>query len=389
MPERSRNVPGLQTASESVSTTDLPGIPNETAGQGPANGDHVVSSAANTRQPSQLDSQSPGEPQSANSGSNSSTVERLLAERRLKLEKQKKEREAAERAERKAKTEARNAAITNDPASTKAKQATWVQQQKERKKENELERQRILRQIEHDKQERKEKEERRKALANAEAGHEEDEDSLDVPGEGRKDTSAQQGSHSAASSQQCALQIRLFDGSTVRKRFTSDQTIAAHVRPWVEEQISGVPFTFKVLLTPLPNRRLEESEETQTLGELGLAPSSTLILVPIQNFKTAFSGTSGPVGRSFASAYNAIASLLGMIWSLLATFLGVGQSPQQQRPGEEPESTGNEKGKGQNPPPSSSSSKIRIRTLHDQRREENKNEFYNGNQVRLKRCSVS
>ena len=326
------------------------------------------------------------EPQS--SSTRSSTVDRLLAERRLKLEKQKREKGAAEKAQRKAQNEAKKAAVIADPTSAKAKQVTWVEQQKERKREAQLERERILRQIEHDKQERKEKEERRKALASPEAAAQAQ---GGVNGDFQKPASKEPLSQTDRS-QSCALQARLFDGSTIRSKFSPDQTITSHIRPWIDEartDNSNVPYTFKHILTPLPNRPLTNEDEERTLGELGLAPSSTLVLVPVQGLATAYPGTPGALSRGFSAFYNLLAAIFGRIMTMLGTVLGIGQpssSQQQNADGGRQGGNGVASTTGvedPQPPALNTESKIRIRTLHDQRKDEQKNEFYNGNQVSI------
>ena len=305
-------------------------------------------------------------------------MERLLTERKLKLEKQKEQRDIAERAERKAQVEARKASVTGDPTSAKAKQQSYAEQQKQRKREAQAERERILRQIEHDKQERREREERRKATAKAEA-----EAVIDVDG-GLEPASSENESKRVVSSQSCALQIRLFDGSTIRKKFPSDQTLVSHIRPWVVETTSSrnIPYTFKQILTPLPNRSISEEAEEQTLADLGLTPSSTLVLVPIQGFTTAYAGEQGAISRGFSTIYSAVAAILGTILKLLGTFLNGGQPTSPAGTGEEQSQRAAATGAEVSPLPPGDT-KIRVRTLHDQRREQDNNEFYNGNQVSL------
>ena len=73
-----------------------------------------------------------------------STVQDLLTERRQRLERDKKDKDAAEKAEKKAKADARRDAVANDPNSAKAKQASYAQQQRKRQQEAKLERERIL-----------------------------------------------------------------------------------------------------------------------------------------------------------------------------------------------------------------------------------------------------
>lgn len=173
-----------------------------------------------------LDATQSNAPSASSGGQPSQTVQNLLADRRRRLEIDKKEKDAADKAERKAKAEARKEAMVVAPDSAKAKQATYAAQQRKRQQEAKLERERILRQIEHDKAERKEKEERRKAIAKAEA-----EGNDGAGGLVDQQLASEVNSSRSTTSKECAVQVRLFDGSTIRSRFSSDHTLRGNVRP--------------------------------------------------------------------------------------------------------------------------------------------------------------
>lgn len=327
----------------------------------------------------------------APSGGPSSAVANLLAERRRKLEIDKKEKDAAEKAERKAKADARKEAINASPDSAKAKQISYAQQQRKRQQEAKLERERVVRQIEQDKVERREKEERRKALARAES---ESNQNADDPlakskngADGLVDSQIMsENGPKPIKSAECAVQVRLFDGSTIRKKFRSDQTLT-ELRAWVEKQRSDdLPYTFKQILSPLPNRPLTISEEKEMLQDLGLTPSATLVMVPIQGYTGAYAGAGpGVLSRGASAGYHAVAAGAGLISGALGTFLGVGQATEQigaagaqenaASAGQEPHSNGSEPG-------------VNVRTLRDQREEDGKDhQLYNGNQVSATRTS--
>ena len=298
----------------------------------------------------------------------SQAVQNLLADRRRRLEIDKKEKDTAEKAERKSKAEARKEAIVMAPDSAKAKQATYAVQQKKRQQEAKLERERILRQIEHDKAERKEKEARRKAIAKAEA------EGMDGAG-GLVDQqlTSEASSLKSTRSQECAVQIRLFDGSTIRSRIPSDQTLRGNVRPWVDKHKSDdVPYTFKHALTPMPNRTLSISEEEETLQSLGLTPSATLVIVPIQGYTNAYNNGQGIVSKGASAGYNVVSAGAGIITGALGTFLGFGQATALGGFPEAPNDEADTAGMG---------SGINIRTLRDQRADQDDHQLYNGNQV--------
>ena len=300
-----------------------------------------------------------------------STVQDLLTERRQRLEKDKKDKDAAEKAEKKAKADARRDAVANDPLSAKAKQASYAQQQRKRQQEAKLERERILKEIENDKAARKEKEEQRKALARAEAEGDDGADGL----------VNQQLAQEVAQSQskptgECAVQVRLFDGSTIRQRFPSDHSLRGNVRPWIETQRADgdAPYTFKQILTPMPNRTLSISEEEESLQALGLTPSATLVMVPVQGYTAAYAAEPGILSKGVSTGYNVLSTGAGMLTGALGTFLGIGQAaPQAEQGSSDPAQTARET--------ASSGSHINVRTLRDQRSDRDDHQLYNGNQV--------
>ena len=254
-----------------------------TAGQ-PATSTNSTTAAAQQQASSSSETSAPEE----SSGPRSSqVVQDLLSERASRLEAQKKEQEAKKRAEAKAQAKALKEALdTTTPEGSKlSADRKYALMQKKRKQEARDERARILKRVEDDKEVRKAKEADRKALAKA----------LE---ESQKGEAAAPASTSAPSSAQgsagrrskvCALQVRLFDGTTIRSSFPSDATLGGQVRAWVNKEIEGdVPYNFKQVLTPLPNKNLSVSEEGESLQSQGLTPSATLILVPVPAYTSAY-----------------------------------------------------------------------------------------------------
>lgn len=96
-------------------------------------------------------------------------VQDLFTERARKLETDKKAKEAAEKASRQAKAQAKKEATSLQQAAAISKQAKYASEEKQRKAEEKLAKERVLRNIEADKVERKEREERRKEAARIEA----------------------------------------------------------------------------------------------------------------------------------------------------------------------------------------------------------------------------
>lgn len=296
----------------------------------------------------------------------------MLEERRQRLEEDKKEKEAKTKAERKAVADARRNASNAQPDPAKAKQASYAQQQRKRQQDAKLERQRILRIIESDKAARREREELRKALAKAEA-----EEADAAHGLANEQLARETEQAKSQRIKDCALQIRLFDGSTIRQKFPADQTLRSHVRPWIEQKRSDgdAPYTFKQILTPSPNRTLSILDEEESLHSLGLTPGSTLVMVPVQEFTAAYVPEADLISRGVSAGYNLVASGAGIMAGALGTLLGIGQaSPSAQQTPRTATDTSRAQLR-------STGSEINVRTFRDQRQGTDNHQLYNGNQV--------
>lgn len=271
-------------------------------------------------------------------------MQNLLADRRARLEADRARKEAAEKADRTAKAKARREALEKaaetDPK--KAADLKYAQLQKKRQQEAKDERARILKRVEDDKKERREKEAERKRQAL-----------------GAKTEEAVQGAKSpiARTHTECALQVRLFDGSTIRSRFPPEATLRNEVRRWVDEKCGNevAPYNFKQVLTPLPNKTIEISEEEQTVQSIGLAPSATLILVPIKGYTSAYENQ-GVVSRGLG--------LLSCVTGAIGGVLGGGGKNQA----------------AEDAPAASSSERTAPVTREEPRRPDD-HQLYNGNAV--------
>jgi len=236
----------------------------------------------------------------------------LTAERMRRLEAARKEH-AEEVAKRRREEKGKGKADGEDgggaPGSKHREQVNKANQQfRQRQQEAQKERQRILKQIEDDRAERKARDEAKKAarLA-AEAASEEP---TETAGEPAADTSARR------SHDHCALQVRLLDGSSIRTRFPASATVRQDVRKWVDEHrgsdSGSEPYTFRVLI--VPSRVIDETEEGQTLAELGLAPSATLCLLPVVRYSTAYYDPD-------AGIVSGIGSLFMHMWTIILAFI--------------------------------------------------------------------
>lgn len=286
----------------------------------------------------------------------------LEGERRRQAARQaQKEREDIER-KRKAKGKEAADATPGKPTDAVTKAS---QQLAERKRVAREERQRVLKLIEDDKAERRARDEMRRAereAARAAAGEEGAESAAFSPNTGSAGTGV--ASQMRRRHDQCSLQVRLFDGSTIRTRLPSKSNMR-DVRKWIDEsrEDGKDPYTFKVILTPMPNKSIDATEEEKSLEDLELTPSSTLILIPVGKYSTAHDrGNGNPISRLIAAILGFLAYIFG--------FLGLGGSRGATRPA--PEQTPQEAA-------GRYSSRITGSEKKNDRRKDQ--QFYNGNSV--------
>lgn len=333
---------------------------------------------------------------------NPEQLQAILSERGQRLEAERLRREATEKAERIARARARreeeeraqaeaqqqsdkgkSRADGSEYARNKAR-VDWVQQQAKRKQEAKDEKERIMARIEADKRERKTKDEERKQAASAATASEPlptDSSSTITP--------------PAPTARTCALQVRLFDGSSIKTRFASDSTLATAVREWIKTTSppggADIPYNFRQILTPKPSRTIEISEETQTLFDVGLMPTATLVLVPVAGFTEAYSGGASS-GGLIGSAYGLVSGAFGLGRSAFGYLTGYGSGVNaSQRDGgiymggtaddQEPSNVQGARMAGADTAPGGS--RVRVKTMAEQRAENEKKgaEFYNGNSL--------
>jgi hypothetical protein len=194
----------------------------------------------------------------------------------------------------------------------------------------------------------------------------------------------------------CAIQVRLFDGSSIKGRFAHDSTLATAVREWVKETSpaggADIPYNFRQILTPNPSRTIEISEEGHTLSDVGLMPTATLVLVPVAGFTEAYSSKNN--GGIMGSAYGLISGAYGLANSTLGYLTGYGSGVNSTSGGEgiymggtadeqEPSNVqGSRMANADSGTAQSGPSRIRVKTMAEQRAESEKGaEFYNGNSL--------
>ncbi|KAH7236250.1 hypothetical protein BKA59DRAFT_304954 [Fusarium tricinctum] len=285
----------------------------------------------------------------------SENVRRILAERAARLQTQKEENERKVKEERartkeKAKAEAEAGMNTDNARAHKAAEAV-----KKKRQQDQEERARILKRIEDDKLERRMRaEEREKQRSDSLKGGDVASSLVNAP-QTKLASSTKTGGMTA-------LQVRLFDGSTLRSRFKTNAHLK-EIRKWVDQnRTDGTqPYTFKQVLTPLPNKNIDETEEDKAVGELGLSPSSTLVLIPVTKFTTAYDNSQGIVSR-----------FIGFILSIFSWFLslfGAGHERTGHRESTEDDT------------PVSSREQSRIRGFQNQRDQQRDQQLYNGNSL--------
>ncbi|KAL0937946.1 UBX domain-containing protein [Colletotrichum truncatum] len=247
---------------------------------------------------------------------NAAAVRDVLAERAARLEAQRLENERKAR-------EARAARAATDDSKEAAQTRNHKEALKKARQEAAEEKARILKKIEDDRAERRAKAAERAALRDQNASPKLGEVAAALT---RSESSSLAPSSSAASGM-TALQVRLLDGSTIRNRFPSSKTLG-DVRKWVDEARTDgnkEPYRFKVVLAPQPSRRIDDTEESKNLADLGLSPSSTLVLAPVGAHVSAYEGSS--FGSMLVTFLMLPLSLLQWLWGLISgAFSGLGRA---------------------------------------------------------------
>ena len=258
----------------------------------------------------------------------------------------------------------------NPRDASKRQRETWVQEQKKRKEEAQLERKRILAQIENDKQERKQREQARKAAAAAVAAEAENVD------DDQASTSPAAGVLlKARYANECVLKVRTFDGSTVAGKFPSEQSLREHVRAWIESEIGrpDAPYEFTQVLAPAPNRRISVAEEEESLYSLGLSPSATLVMVPVKSYTDAYAtGSQGYISSGLSYGYGMVKGGFSMVGQLAGALVGSNnQDNATEANAGRPQTVD---GAAESP-----RSSINVRMLRDEARPKDDQQLYNGN----------
>lgn len=352
--------PQVQQASSGVNTSNAAAPGAATTGSPPPTAQSPAPAPAPSvteSTPAQAGLATPTQ-NTADAGSNSAHA--MMAERAARLDQQREE--ARKRAlEAYAKNKAKGKDKT-DPDSEdkddpkKPRRNEFADSVRRKQREAKDERNRILKQIEDNKVARRE------AAATQ-------------PHEGAS-TATRSGPSTSAkrTSEKAAIMVRLYDGSTLRNRFAKGSSLRGDIRKWVDAHRndgSTSPYKFRVALNPSASRLIDDTEEDRTLEELGLAPSATLVLVPVPNFVTAGSG-GGILQRTstfFVWFYTMVTTFFGSIFG--------GRAASRSEEIEMDELSA----QGQRETQRGKSSGSRVNTLQDPARQRRDHQLYNGNSV--------
>ncbi|KAK9860911.1 UBX protein [Penicillium brevicompactum] len=170
------------------------------------------------------------------------------------------------------------------------------------------------------------------------------------------------------------LQVRLFDGRSVRSSFTPTQSIKNDVRPWLDQQMEEDtrPYNLKQILNPLPSETLTVAQESQTLRDLGIGSTANLVMVPVSTYTEAYSAAGSLPARGISAVYGLASSAASTATGLVSSFLGYGAAATP-----EPTPASEPSGSTQRPRTSGPN----IRTLRDQQDGRGNSQLYNGNQL--------
>lgn len=199
------------------------------------------------------------------------------------------------------------------------------------------------------------------------------------------------------------IQVRLFDGSTVRSSFAAEATITQNVRPWIDREMvgkaadgtgsgAGQPYNLKLILTPLPNRQIEAGEEDSPLSDLeGVKGSATMVMVPVKGYVESYRRADGGVAGTFVGGVQSMVGTgVGLVGSAAGLFFGgfgrlmgtgtgtAGTSQQATGPSATEQSTG---GQAAGSSARTANANSRVRTLADQRRDEDEEHRRRGTQL--------
>ena len=194
------------------------------------------------------------------------------------------------------------------------------------------------------------------------------------------------------------LQVRLFDGSTIRNSFPHDATISRDVRTWIDDTVrqkaaaggqAGQPYNLKLTLTPLPTRTIEAGEEDSVLSDVeGMGSSATMVMVPVKGYVESYASTAGGggvtglLGSAVSGGVGLVGTAAGWAAGGLGRLIGVGGTAASQTQGGATPGAHVQRESAQGGQPVGvGAANVRMRTLADQRRDEDDERRKQGTQL--------
>ncbi|KAG5437666.1 hypothetical protein PCANB_000703 [Pneumocystis canis] len=89
---------------------------------------------------------------------------------------------------------------------------------------------------------------------------------------------------------ECSLNVRLLNGSSIQARHFTFKNTLKDVRLWIDENRTDNKMPYNIIQV-YPKRRFSASEEIVSLEALNLCPSATLVLTPLKNVTAAYTGS--------------------------------------------------------------------------------------------------
>jgi UBX domain len=269
------------------------------------------------------------------------------------------------------------------PLSNHTEVQSWAAKQRQRNIDARKDRDRVLAQIEADKQARRDREAARKQDSATTAKQT---PSSSIPRKPKPQSA----------SKTANIQVRLLNGSTIRKAF-APSTLAAELRPWIDKALKAdgseggrrksVPaYKLKHIPgPPEPARPIDVVDEQRSLQDLELLPSATLVLVPVKGSVDAYGGDGESSGWGLIDLpVAAVGIVAGAVSGAFGWVTGRGSEQSGETHGIE--SQGETRGQSveQNTGQNGGSGTGRIRTMAEMRAEGDRDatQLYNGNQVR-------
>lgn len=124
-------------------------------------------------------------------------------------------------------------------------------------------------------------------------------------------------------SQTARLQFRLPDGRHQTKQFPADSPLSA-VYDWIATDLETGFHGGFTLSTTFPRRNLDTQDKAATLKQLEMAPSSTVLVMPLGG---GGGGSLLPAG-GIMSLLNLLMTPFTVLWAMISNLLGMGPAPE-------------------------------------------------------------